>query len=89
MEKRIHILDGYLVAVLNIEAIIEIIRSSDDPRRKIQKKYSLSELQAKSILELRLKQLAKLEEEKVIKERDVLQKQLNEINKILKSKKFN
>ena len=86
VEKRIHILDGYLVAVLNIEAIIAIIRSSDDPRRKIQKKYSLSELQAKSILELRLKQLAKLEEEKVIKERDVLQKQLNEINKILKSK---
>ena len=69
MEKRIHILDGYLVAVLNIEAIIAIIRSSDDPRRKIQKKYSLFELQAKSILELRLKQLAKLEEEKVIKER--------------------
>ena len=50
VEKRIHILDGYLVAVLNIEAIIAIIRSSDDPRRKIQKKYSLSELQAKSIL---------------------------------------
>ena len=46
----------------------------------------MSELQAKSILELRLKQLAKLEEEKVTKERDVLQKQLNEINKILKSK---
>ena len=86
VEKRIHILDGYLIAVLNIEAIITIIRSSTDPSRKIQKKFSLSELQAKSILELRLKQLARLEEEKVIKERGVLQKRLNDINKILKSK---
>ncbi len=86
VEKRIHILDGYLIAVLNIEAIITIIRNHEDPIRKIQKKFSLSEFQAKSILELRLKQLAKLEEQKVIKERDDLQKRLNNINKILKSK---
>ncbi len=86
VEKRIHVLEGYLVAVFNIEAIISIIRNSDHPKQEIQKKFALSEVQAKSILELRLKQIAKLEEEKVKKERDILQEQLNEINKVLKSK---
>ncbi|OUU76059.1 MAG: DNA topoisomerase IV subunit A [Methylococcaceae bacterium TMED69] len=86
VENRIHVLDGYLVAVLNIETIIAIIRSSEDPNREIQKKFLLSEAQTKSILELRLKQIAKLEEEKVKKERDVLQERLNDINKVLKSK---
>lgn len=62
---RLHILDGYLVAFLNIDEVISIIRNNDNPKAVLMKKYNLSEIQANAILELRLRHLAKLEEIKI------------------------
>lgn len=62
---RLHILDGYLVAFLNIDEVISIIRNNDNPKVVLMKKFKLSEIQANAILELRLRHLAKLEEIKI------------------------
>ena len=70
--KRLHILEGLLTAFLNIDEIIELIRSEDKPKASLMNRYSLSEIQADAILELRLRQLAKLEEMKIRGEQDEL-----------------
>ena len=87
IEEKLHILDGYLIAVLNIEAVITIVRNSEHPAKEIKKKFSLTENQANAILELRLKQIAKLEEKKVKEEWNELQERLNLVNKILRSRR--
>ena len=81
---RLHILDGLLIAYLNIDEVIEIIRTFDDPKAELMSRFSLSEKQADAILEIKLRQLAKLEEikirgeqEELAKERDFLEKTLN------------
>ena len=61
---RLHILEGLMIVYLNIEEVIKIIRKEDEPKKVLQKKYKLSSVQVDSILEIRLRQLAKLEEEK-------------------------
>ena len=63
--NRLHILDGLLVAYLNIEEVIKVIRKEDKPKPSLIKKFKISELQAEAILELKLRQLAKLEEVKI------------------------
>ena len=65
INDRLHILDGLLVAYLNIDEVIRIIREEDEPKAQLMKKFKLSELQANAILDLRLRQLAKLEEVKL------------------------
>ena len=77
--KRLHELEGLLIAYLNIDAVIKIIRTEDDPKAKLIKKYKLSEEQAEFILNLRLRNLAKIEEIKIKSE----QKELNEERKSL------
>lgn len=77
--KRLHELEGLLIAYLNIDAVIKIIRTEDDPKAKLIKKYKLSEEQAEFILNLRLRNLAKIEEIKIKAE----QKELNEERKSL------
>ena len=74
-----HELEGLLIAYLNIDAVIKIIRTEDDPKAKLIKKYKLSEEQAEFILNLRLRNLAKIEEIKIKSE----QKELNEERKSL------
>jgi topoisomerase-4 subunit A len=83
---RLHILDGLLVAYLNIDEVIEIIRSFDDPKAELIRRFELSERQAESILEIKLRQLAKLEEIKIRAEQDELNKERDYLEKTLSSK---
>ena len=87
VESRLHILEGLMVVYLNIDEVIRIIREEDKPKDKLMKKFKLSDVQADSILNLRLKNLAKLEEEKILIEKSDLEKEQNILSKILKSKK--
>ncbi len=70
--KRLHELDGLLIAYLNIDEVIKIIRNEDDPKAKLMKKFKLSDEQAEYILNLRLRNLAKIEEIKIKTEKKEL-----------------
>lgn len=83
---RLHILDGLLIAYLNIDEVIEIIRNYDDPKAELMSRFSLSERQAEAILEIKLRQLAKLEEIKIRGEQDDLNKERETLEKTLNSK---
>ena len=83
---RLHILDGLLVAYLNIDEVIEIIRGFDNPKAELMSRFSLSDTQAHSILEIKLRQLAKLEEIKIRAEQDELRIEQEYLEKILNSK---
>ena len=83
---RLHILDGLLVAYLNIDEVIEIIRNYDKPKLELMSRFDLSEIQAESILEIKLRQLAKLEEIKIRAEQDELNIEREYLEKILNSK---
>ena len=81
--KRLHILEGFLIAFLNMDEVIKIIRRSDHPKKDLIKAFSISELQATAILEIRLRQLAKLEEIKIQSEQKELNSQRKDLEKIL------
>jgi len=83
---RLHLLDGLLVAYLNIDEVIEIIRNFDDPKAELISRFELSERQAEAILEIKLRQLAKLEEIKIRAEQDELNKEREQLEKTLGSK---
>jgi len=83
---RLHILDGLLVAYLNIDEVIEIIRNFDDPKAELMSRFTLSDTQAHAILEIKLRQLAKLEEVKIRAEQDELNEEREYLEKILNSK---
>lgn len=80
IDKRLHILAGLLVAYLHIDEIIHIIRSEDDPKAVLMGSYELSDIQADAILDIKLRQLAKLEEVELNAERDELTKEQAIIN---------
>ncbi len=82
---RLHILDGLLIAYLNIDEVIRIIRSEDEPKPVLMKKFKLSDVQAEAILNLRLRNLAKLEEMKIKGEQDELGEERDILEKTLKS----
>jgi len=82
---RLHILDGLLVAYLSIDEVIKIIRSEDEPKPVLMKRFKLSDIQAEAILNLRLRNLAKLEEMKIKGEQDVLNEERDVLEKTLKS----
>ena len=86
VESRLHILEGLMLVYLNIDEVIRIIREEDNPKDKLIKKFKLTEIQADSILNLRLKNLAKLEEEKILIEKTELEKEQGTLTKVLKSK---
>lgn len=83
---RLHILDGLLVAFLNIDEVIEIIRHEDKPKPVLMKRFKLSDLQAEAILDLKLRHLAKLEEVKIKGEQSDLSKERDNLEKTLGSK---
>lgn len=85
VSDRLHILDGLLVAYLNIDEVIAIIREEDDPKSELQARFGLSEIQAEAILNLRLRNLAKLEEIKIRGEQSDLDAERDVIEKTLKS----
>jgi topoisomerase-4 subunit A len=85
IEHRLEVLGGYLVAYLNIDEVIRIIRYEDDPKAELMQRFELSEVQADAILNLRLKSLSKLEEVEIRAEHDSLSKEMRELKKLLKS----
>ena len=85
IEHRLEVLDGYLIAYLNIDEVIRIVRFEDDPKAKLIKRFKLTEVQADAILNLRLKSLSRLEEIEIKAEHDRLAKERREIKSLLKS----
>lgn len=83
---RLHILDGLLIAYLNIDEVIAIIRNEDKPKLVLMERFGISDLQAEAILELKLRHLAKLEEMKIRGEQDELEKEHQALEKTLGSK---
>lgn len=85
VQQRLHILDALLVAFLNIDEVIHIIRTEDEPKDVLMKRFSLSDIQADAILEIRLRHLMKLEEIKIRAEQSELEAERTELEKILGS----
>lgn len=88
-ERRAHLLQGYLIALDNIDQVIEIIRGSRDPetaRNSLMTSFQLTEIQARAILDMRLQRLTGLEREKIEKEYEEVQKQVAYLKKILEEK---
>ncbi|EAW39715.1 DNA topoisomerase IV subunit A [marine gamma proteobacterium HTCC2080] len=83
--KRLHILEGYLVAYLNIDEVIRIVREEDEPRPALMARFQLTELQADAILDLKLRNLAKLEEMKIRGEQNELAEERDDLQKTLGS----
>lgn len=85
VQARLHILDGLLIAYLNLDEVIRIIRSEDEPKPALIARFGLSDIQAEAILETKLRHLAKLEEMKIRGEQDELTRERNELQKLLGS----
>lgn len=85
VEKRLHLLEGLLVAYLNIDEVIAIIRNNDDPKPVLMKRFKISDEQAEAILELKLRHLAQLEEMKIRGEQDALEKERDKLQATLGS----
>ncbi|MDR3478123.1 MAG: DNA topoisomerase IV subunit A [Gammaproteobacteria bacterium] len=86
VKDRLHILSGLLIAYLNLDEIIEIIRKEDKPKPVLMKRFTLSEIQAEAILDIKLRHLARLEEMQIKREQDALSKEQDDIEKTLASK---
>ena len=85
--NRLHILDGLMIAYLNIDEVIKIIRNEDDPKAELMARFNLSEIQAEAILNLRLRHLAKLEEHALQAEKSQLEKERDELQLTLSSER--
>ena len=85
--RRLHILEGLLVAFLNIDEVIHIIRTEDEPKAVLMSRFDISETQAEAILELKLRHLAKLEEMKIRGEQAELEKERDQLQAILASER--
>jgi topoisomerase-4 subunit A len=85
VEKRIHILEGRMIAFLSIDKVIKVIRNSDEPKVDLMAKFKLTEVQAEDILEIRLRQLARLEGIKIENELKALQEERDGLNHLLSS----
>ncbi|MCL7727299.1 DNA topoisomerase IV subunit A [Actinobacillus pleuropneumoniae] len=85
--NRLHILDGLMIAFLNIDEVIEIIRNEDEPKTALMARFNLSEAQAEAILNLRLRHLAKLEEHELQAEKSQLEKERDELQLTLGSER--
>ncbi|MEP0071232.1 MAG: DNA topoisomerase IV subunit A [Marinomonas sp.] len=83
--NRLHILEGLLIAYLNIDEVIEIIRTEEKPKVELMARFGLSDMQAESILELKLRHLAKLEEMRIKGEQDELEKERKQLEGLLSS----
>ena len=83
---RLHILAGLMIAFLNLDEVIRIIRREDEPKPALMQRFALSEVQAEAILETKLRHLAKLEEMRIRGEQDALAKEQDQLEKLLKSK---
>ncbi|EPF9372087.1 DNA topoisomerase IV subunit A [Vibrio parahaemolyticus] len=82
---RLHILEGLLVAYLNLDEVIEIIRTEDDPKAVLMERFGITDIQADAILDTKLRHLAKLEEMKIRGEQDELEKEREKLEQLLGS----
>ncbi|GAA5524224.1 DNA topoisomerase 4 subunit A [Microbulbifer aestuariivivens] len=85
VEKRLHLLAGLLIAFLNIDEVIEIIRTHDEPKKALMERFELTDTQAEYILDTKLRQLARLEEMKIRGEQAELEKERDYLTKTLDS----
>jgi topoisomerase-4 subunit A len=85
VEERLHILEGFLLAFLNIDEVIRIIRYEEQPKQQLIARFDLSEVQAEAILNLRLRHLAKLEEMQIKKEQSELDAERKRLQALLDS----
>ncbi len=83
VDRRIHILEGRHIVFLNIDKVIRVIRESDDPKPDLMKKFSLTDIQAEDILEIRLRQLARLEGIRIEQELKALKVERKELKELL------
>ena len=81
---RLEVLDGYLIAYLNLDEVIRIIREEDDPKAKMMRRWKLSDVQAEAILNMRLRALRKLEEITIREEHSALSKEQKELKQLMK-----
>lgn len=87
VEKRLHLLEGLMIAYLNIDEVIAIIRNNDEPKPVLMKRFKISDEQAEAILELKLRHLAQLEEMKIRGEQEALEKERDTLQTILGSER--
>ncbi len=85
IKHRLEILGGLLVAYLNIDAVIKIIRKEDEPKPVLMKRFKLADIQATAILDMRLRNLRKLEEFEIRRENDELKKEKTDLEKLIGS----
>ncbi|MCB1825758.1 MAG: DNA topoisomerase IV subunit A [Candidatus Competibacteraceae bacterium] len=85
VEQRLHILDGLLIAYLNLDEVIRILRTEERPKAVLMARFQLSDVQAEAILETKLRHLARLEEMKLRGEQDQLRKELAQLQQLLGS----
>ena len=85
IDERLELLDGFLVAYLNLDRVIEIIRTEDEPKAIMMEEFSLSDRQAEAILNMRLRSLRRLEEMEIAKEREALAKEREDLEKLIES----
>jgi topoisomerase-4 subunit A len=85
IEHRLEVLDGYLIAYLNIDEVIKIVRFEDDPKAKLIARFRLTEVQAEAILNLRLRALSRLEEQEIKAEHKKLTDERRQIKQLLTS----
>ena len=86
IQKRIHILDAYIIVYNNLDRIIEIIRTEDDPKKILIKTFKFTEAQYEAIINIKIRSLAKLQEKSIIEELKVLNQNEKQLTAILKSK---
>ena len=85
IDERLELLDGFLIAFLNLDRVIEIIRTEDEPKPIMIAEFGLTDRQAEAILNMRLRQLRRLEEMEIAKERAALAKERDELEKLIES----
>ena len=85
IDDRLELLDGFLVAFLNLDRVIEIIRTEDEPKAVMMAEFALSDRQAEAILNMRLRSLRRLEEMEIAKERDALAKERDDHARLIES----
>ena len=85
IDDRLELLDGFLIAFLNLDRVIEIIRTEDEPKAVMMAEFSLSDRQAEAILNMRLRSLRRLEEMEISREREALAKERDELEKLIES----
>src|SRR5690606_30670449 len=85
IRHRLEVLEGYLIAYLNLDEVIRIIRTEDEPKPVLMKTFKLTDVQAEAILNMRLRSLRKLEEFEIRGEHDKLSKEQKSLNALMKS----